>query len=72
MGNCVAQENKEKDIKKGSPKYEVENANQVKNQLNVDEQQDAKKYFKGYCDIDDIEPQRKDNAVCKRCNQTFA
>ena len=36
-------ENKEKDNEKGSPKYESEKANKVKNELNanVDEQQDA-------------------------------
>ena len=45
-------------MKKGSPKYESENENKVKNQLklNVDEQQDAIKHLKEYCDIDDIEP----------------
>ena len=30
---CGNQEIKDKDIKKGSPKYESENANEVKNQL---------------------------------------
>ena len=37
-----------KTIKQGSPKYEGENTNKVKNELklNVDEQQDALKYFK--------------------------
>ena len=62
--------NKEIDNEKGSPKYESENANKVKNesQLNVDEQQDAIKDLKEYCDIDD----RKEKAVCKPCNQPFA
>ena len=43
-------------MKKGSPKYESEKAKKVKNQLNlnVDEQQDAIKHLKEYCDIDDI------------------
>ena len=43
-------------MKKGSPKYESENANKVKNQrnLNVDEQQDAIKHLKDYCDLDGI------------------
>ena len=40
--------------------------------LNVDEQQDAIKHLKEYCDIDDIEPPWKDKAVCKTCNQPFA
>ena len=40
--------------------------------LNVDEQQDAIKHLKGYCDVDDIEPPWKDKAVCKTCNQPFA
>ena len=45
-------------MNKGSPKHESEIANTVKNQLrlNVDEQQDAIKHSKEYCDIDDIEP----------------
>ena len=45
-------------MRKGSPKYVNENANKVKNELklNVDEQQDAIKHLKEYCDIDDIEP----------------
>ena len=61
-------------MKKGSPKYESENANKVKNELklNVDEQQDAIKHLKEYCDIDDIEPPWKDKAVCKTWNQPFA
>ena len=44
--------------KKGSAKYESENANKVKNdfKVDVDEQQDAIKHLKEYCDIDDIEP----------------
>ena len=61
-------------MKKGSPKYGSENANKVKNELklNVDEQQDAIKHLKEYCDIDDIEPPWKDKAVCKTWNQPFA
>ena len=39
--------------------------------LNGDEQQDATNHLKEYCDIDDIEPQWKDNAVCKICNEPF-
>ena len=52
----------------------MENNNKVKNELklNIDEQQDATKHLKEYCDIDDIEPPRKDKAVCKTCNQPFA
>ena len=44
-------------MKKGSHKYESENANKVKSarNLNVDEQQYAIKHLKEYCDIDDIE-----------------
>ena len=43
---------------KDSPKYESENSNKVKNQLelNVDGQQDAINIKKEYCYIDDIEP----------------
>ena len=43
-------------MKKSSPKYESGNANKVKNEskFNVDEYQDAIKYLKEYCDIDDI------------------
>ena len=54
-------ENKENNNEKGSPKYETENANKVKNEpkLNVDEQQDAIKHLKEYWDIDDIEPPSK-------------
>ena len=61
-------------MKKGSPKYESKNANKVKNELklNDDEQHDAIKHLKEYCDIYDIEPPWKDNAVCKTCNQPFA
>ena len=61
-------------MEKGSPKYDNEKANKVKNELklNVDEQQDAIKHLKEYCDIDDIEPPWKDKAVCKTCNQPFA
>ena len=53
-------------MKKGSPKYESEKAKKVKNLLNlkVDEQQDAIKHLKEYCDIDDIEPPWKEKAVC--------
>ena len=45
-----------KTMKKGSPKYESEKANKVKNylKLNVDEQQDAIKHLKDYCDLDGI------------------
>ena len=52
----------------------MENANKVKNELelNVDEQQDAMTHLKEYCDIDDIDPRRKDKAVCKTCYQPFA
>ena len=47
-----------KTIKKGCPKYENDNSNKLKNQLklNIDEQPDAIKHLKEYCDIDDIEP----------------
>ena len=47
-----------KTLTNGSSKYESENINQVKNELklNVDQQQDAIKHLKEYCDIDDIEP----------------
>ena len=71
---CGNQENNKKDIKKGSAKYEEKTANKVKNQikLNVDEPQYAIKHLKEYCDIDDMEPQRKDKAVCKTCNQPFS
>ena len=43
--------------KNGSPKYESENVNKVKNELklNVNEEQDAIQHLKEYCDIDDIE-----------------
>ena len=36
----------------------IENANEVKNQvnLNVDKQQDARKHLKEFCDINGIEP----------------
>ena len=46
---------------KGSPKYDNEKANKVKNELklNVDEQQDATKLLKEYFDIDDIHPNEK-------------
>ena len=49
---------KRKTMKKGSPKYESKNANNVKKEINfnVYEQQDAIKHLKEYCDIDDIEP----------------
>ena len=40
--------------------------------LNVDEQQDAIKHLKEYSDIDDLEPQWNDKAVCKTCDQPFA
>ena len=65
---------KTKKGKKGSPKYESDNVNYVKNELklNTDEQYDAIKHLKEYCDIDDIEPPWKDKAVCKTCNQPFA
>ena len=61
-------------MRKGSPKYESEYVNKVKNEisLNVDEQQDAKKHLKEYCGIDDIEPPWKDRAVCATCNQPIA
>ena len=61
-------------MKKGSPKYESKNAKKLKNwlKLNVDEQQDAIKHLKEYCDIDDIDSQWKNKAVCKTCNQPFA
>ena len=57
-----------------SLKYESENVKKVKNeiQLNVDEQQDAIKYLKEYCDIVDIEPPRKDKDVCVTSHQPFA
>ena len=59
-------------IEKSSPKYESENANKVKNELmvNDDEQQDVIKHFKEYCDIDDMTWKYK--AVCKTCNQPVA
>ena len=58
MKKCVVGKIRRKTLKNGSPKYESENINKVKNEpkLNVDEQQDAIKHLKGYCDIDDIEP----------------
>ncbi len=70
---CRNDENKEKDNEKGSLKYESEIVNKVKTELklNVDEQQDAIKHLKEYCDIDDIEPPWKDNAVYKKCNQSM-
>ena len=48
-------------MEKGSPKYDNEMANKVKNELklNVDEQQDAIKLSKEYFDIDDIYPNEK-------------
>ena len=48
-------------MKKGSSKYENEKTNKVKNELelNVDEQQDAIKHLKEYCDIDDRDPYEK-------------
>ena len=48
-------------MEKGSPKYDNEKANKVKNELklNVDEQQDAIKLLKEYFDIDDIDPNEK-------------
>ena len=41
---------KKKTMKKGSPKYEIENAIKVKNELklNIDEQADAIKHSKEY------------------------
>ena len=39
--------------------------------LNVDEPQDAIKYLKEYCDIDNIEPPWKDKAVFVTCNQPY-
>ena len=44
-----------KTMKKGSPKYESENGNKVKNEfkLSVDDQEDAIKHKKLYCDIDE-------------------
>ena len=51
---------------KGSPKYDNEKANKVKNQLsrlNVDEQQDAIKLLKEYFDTDVVDPNEK-KAVC--------
>ena len=64
-------ENKEKDNETGSLKYEDEKTNKGKNKpnLNVDEQQDAIKHLKEYCDKDDIDPMKK--AVCLTCNQQF-
>ena len=58
---CGNLENKEKNNEKGSPKYESEKANKVKNEQkgNVDEQQDAIKHLNEYCDIDDIDPHEK-------------
>ena len=52
---------KRKTMKKGSPKYDSEKANKVKNErnLNVGEQQDAIKHLKEYCDIDDMDPHEK-------------
>ena len=38
---------------------------------NGDQQQDATKHLKGYCDIDDIEPPWKDKAVCKTRDELF-
>ena len=48
-------------MEKGSPKYDNEKANKVKNELklNVHEQQDAIKLSKEYFDIDDIDPNEK-------------
>ena len=45
-------------MKEGSQKYESENANKVKNELklNNDQPQDAIKHLKEYCHLDDIEP----------------
>ena len=55
---CGNQEKKEKDNKKGSPKYKSANANKRKNELrlDIDEPQDAIQHLKEYCDIDDIKP----------------
>ena len=36
--------------------------------LNVDEQQDDIKHLEEYCDIDDIEPIRKEIYVCVTCD----
>ena len=60
-------------MKKGSPNYESESSNKVKNQLefNVDKQHGAIKHLKEYCDIDDIDPPCTDRAVCVICNQPF-
>ena len=48
-------------MKKGSPKYENKKSNKVKKEikLNVDEQEDAIKHLKEYCDIDDTDPHEK-------------
>ena len=48
-------------MEKGSPKYDNEKANKVKNEpkLNVDEKQEAIKLLKEYFDIDDIDPNEK-------------
>ena len=48
-------------MKNDCPKYESVTVNEVKNELklNVDEQQDAIKHLKEYCDIDDIEPLKR-------------
>ena len=61
-------------MKKGSPKYDIEKANKVKNELklNVDEQQDVIKCLKEYCDIDDIDRREKKRLFCVTCNQPFA
>ena len=58
---------------KGSLKSERENTNNMKKELklNVDKQQDAIKHLKEYWHIDEIEPPRKDKAVCKTSNQPF-
>ena len=61
-------------MKKGSPKYESENFNKVKNELrlNASDQQDAIKHLKESCHIYHIEPPWTQKAVCVTCNQLFA
>ena len=48
-------------MEKGSQKYDNEKVNKGKNELklNVDEQQDAITHLKDYCDIYNMDPNKK-------------
>ena len=57
-------------LEKGSPKYENERANKVKNEVKLDI--DAMKHLKECCDRDDIDPYEKKKTVYVTCNRPFA